>query len=352
MKLEISKTSLLVLLFSLPLNIILIEGIGNVYLSTVVVFIQFSIMLILTNAKILKGKTTLIAGELLLITSVATMINILLNGELINIQITKTVIYIQNILALILMNYIMKRVVLDYFLKLFVVVVLFSIVRVYIEEPSHFFKLSVLWDERIESEFVAGVNTFAMLVGLAFTISFFYFKQKYIKLILCGIFLMVIILTMSRGALLAAIITLFATSFYDTDRRTFELLVKYSLIGLVLIMAFLIFSGKMDAVLELISERFFSFFNGEKTANAFFAGRGDLIGYVLEKFSESNIFQFLFGHGNGSMSFVIPETGQKFETSHLVILDILYRNGIILTVLYILLQIWIFLKFLKNSKYW
>ena len=56
------------------------------------------------------------------------------------------------------------------------------VIRVYIEEPIHFFKLSVLWDERIESEFVAGVNTFAMFNGLAFVISFFYLKHKFLKL--------------------------------------------------------------------------------------------------------------------------------------------------------------------------
>jgi O-antigen ligase len=350
MRFDISKMSLLLLLFSLPMNIVLIRGIGNVYLSTILIFVQFALMTILSNAKILKGRMTLVAIELLIITSLTTLVNILLNGELIHMQITKTVIYTQNILTIILMSYFMKTIALDYFFKCFVIVILISIIRVYIQEPDHFFRLSVLWEERIESEFVAGVNTFAMLVGLAFIISFFYFKQKFTRFALCAVFLIMIVLTMSRGALLAAIITLFATTFYDTDKKTFELLVKYSFIGFLSIIFFLVFSGKMDSVLELINERFFSFFNEEKTANAFFAGRGDLVGYVFEQFLESNIFQFLFGHGNGSMSFVIPETGQKFETSHFVILDILYRNGVILTVLYLLLLIWIFLRFLKNRS--
>jgi len=348
MKIGISKTSSTLLLLSLPLNIIVIAGIGNVYLSTVMVMLQFMIMLFLSNGKLVKGRITYIVSEVFLLTLVVTIINIILNGELINAQITKTVIYLQNTLAIIMMSFFVKDLRPDYFYKTFLVIVIMCVIRVYIEEPSHFFKLSVLWDERIESEFVAGVNTFAMLNGLAFVISFFYLKHKFLKLFLSLFFILIIVLTMSRGALLAAIATLFITAFYDLNRETFNLLVKYSFIALIIGVFVLIFSGKIDAVMDLINERFFSFFYGEKSFNDFFAGRGDLIQHVTSKIYNSSIFQFLFGHGNGSMKFVIPETGQKFETSHLVPLDILYRNGIILTLLYINLLVKIFQKFIKN----
>jgi len=348
MKIGISKTSSTLLLLSLPLNIIVIAGIGNVYLSTVMVMLQFMIMLFLSNGKLVKGRITYIVSEVFLLTLVVTIINIILNGELINAQITKTVIYLQNTLAIIMMSFFVKDLRPDYFYKTFLVIVIMCVIRVYIEEPIHFFKLSVLWDERIESEFVAGVNTFAMLNGLAFVISFFYLKHKFLKLFLSLFFILIIVLTMSRGALLAAIATLFITAFYDLNRETFNLLVKYSFIALIIGVFVLIFSGKIDAVMDLINERFFSFFYGEKSFNDFFAGRGDLIQHVTSKIYNSSIFQFLFGHGNGSMKFVIPETGQKFETSHLVPLDILYRNGIILTLLYINLLVKIFQKFIKN----
>ncbi len=348
MKIGISKTSSTLLLLSLPLNIIVIAGIGNVYLSTVMVMLQFMIMLFLSNGKLVKGRITYIVSEVFLLTLVVTIINIILNGELINTQITKTVIYLQNTLAIIMMSFFVKDLRPDYFYKTFLVIVIMCVIRVYIEEPSHFFKLSVLWDERIESEFVAGVNTFAMLNGLAFVISFFYLKHKFLKLFLSLFFILIIVLTMSRGALLAAIATLFITAFYDLNRETFNLLVKYSFIALIIGVFVLIFLGKIDVVMDLINERFFSFFYGEKSFNDFFAGRGDLIQHVTSKIYNSSIFQFLFGHGNGSMKFVIPETGQKFETSHLVPLDILYRNGIILTLLYINLLVKIFQKFIKN----
>ena len=348
MKIGISKTSSTLLLLSLPLNIIVISGIGNVYLSTVMVLLQFMIMLFLSNGKLVKGRITYIVTEVFLLTLVVTIINIILNGELINTQITKTVIYLQNTLAIIMMSFFVKDLRPDYFYKTFLLIVIMCVIRVYVEEPTHFFKLSVLWEERIESEFVAGVNTFAMLNGLAFVISFFYLKHKFLKLFLSLFFIVIIVLTMSRGALLAAIATLFITAFYDLNRETFNLLVKYSLIAFIIGVYILIFSGKIDAIIDLMNERFFSFFYGEKSFNDFFAGRGDLIQHVTSKIYNSSIFQFLFGHGNGSMKFVIPETGQKFETSHLVPLDILYRNGIILTLLYINLLVKIFQKFIKN----
>lgn len=348
MKIGISKTSSTLLLLSLPLNIIVISGIGNVYLSTVMVMLQFMIMLFLSNGKLVKGRITYIVTEVFLLTLVVTIINIILNGELINTQITKTVIYLQNTLAIIMMSFFVKDLRPDYFYKTFLLIVIMCVIRVYVEEPTHFFKLSVLWEERIESEFVAGVNTFAMLNGLAFVISFFYLKHKFLKLFLSLFFIVIIVLTMSRGGLLAAIATLFITAFYDLNRETFNLLVKYSLIAFIIGVYILIFSGKIDAIIDLMNERFFSFFYGEKSFNDFFAGRGDLIQHVTSKIYNSSIFQFLFGHGNGSMKFVIPETGQKFETSHLVPLDILYRNGIILTLLYINLLVKIFQKFIKN----
>lgn len=173
MKIGISKTSSTLLLLSLPLNIIVISGIGNVYLSTVMVMLQFMIMLFLSNGKLVKGRITYIVTEVFLLTLVVTIINIILNGELINTQITKTVIYLQNTLAIIMMSFFVKDLRPDHFYKTFLLIVIMCVIRVYVEEPTHFFKLSVLWEERIESEFVAGVNTFAMLNGLAFVISFF-----------------------------------------------------------------------------------------------------------------------------------------------------------------------------------
>lgn len=350
MKIDITKTSLTLLLLSLPFNFIAISGVGNIYLSTIVVLVQFAILFSLVGKKLVSNITAIAAIAVFVITLISTVFNVLIDSELVIVQLKQTVIYFQNILSIILMTYFIKSLDVDYFFKLFLVIILISIIRVYIEEPGHIFMLSVYWEERIESKFVAGVNTFALFNGLAFTISFFYLKNKVLKLSLCIVFIIMIILTMSRGALLAVILTVFITALYDTRRETFRDLIKYTFYILLVGVLVLIFTGKMEGIIELISQRFFSFFDENITIDKFFTGRGTLISYVFTDFMDSSLFQFLFGRGNGSMDFVIPETGQKFETSHLVILDILYRNGIILTFLYIVLLVVILLKFLKNRN--
>lgn len=350
MKIDITKTSLTLLLLSLPFNFIAISGVGNIYLSTIVVLIQFAILFLLVGKKLVSNITAIAAIAVFLVTLISTVFNVLIDSESVIVQLKQTVIYFQNILSIILMTYFVKSIYLDYFFKLFLGIILISIIRVYIEEPDHIFMLSVYWEERIESEFVAGVNTFALFNGLAFTISFFYLKNKFLKLSFCIVFIIMIILTMSRGALLAVILTVFIAALYDIRRKTFRDLIKYTFYILLAGVFVLIFTGKMEEIIDLISRRFFSFFDENVTIDKFFAGRGTLISFVFSDFMDSSLFQFLFGHGNGSMNFVIPETGQKFETSHLVILDVLYRNGIILTFSYIILLVVILLKFLKNRS--
>ena len=350
MKISITKISLTLLLLTFPINFITLSGIGNIYLSTLMVLSQFLIMLFLTNGYLISNKTTLLVTLVFSVVFFSTIINILHNKMYINVQITKTVIYFQNVLALILMNHYLKYLSLRYFLNLFLLIVILIIVRVFIEEPDHVFKLSVLWGERIESEFVAGVNTFAIFNGLGLTISFFYLQKKRLKLLFCLLFLLVIFLTMSRGALIAIFFTLIVTALYDVKRETFNAILKYAIIGIITSTFILIFSGKMDEIIFQINNRFFSFLDGKTSLDSFFAGRGTLIKYVFNEFIQSNVFQILFGHGNGSMNFIIPETGQKFETSHLVIFDILYRNGLILTLLYLYLLFIILYKFLKRRN--
>ncbi|WP_103069034.1 O-antigen ligase family protein [Aquimarina sediminis] len=350
MKINIAKASLTTLLLSFPFNFIVLSGMGNIYLSTLMVLFQFLVMLVLTKGRLVNNNITLIAVLVFSLVFFSTGINILSNKMLINEQITKTVIYFQNVLALILMTYYIRALSLKYILNLFLVIVIFVSLRVFLEEPDHVFRLSVLWGERIEAEFVAGVNTFAIFNGLGLVISFFYLKKKSLRIFLCLLFLLIILLTMSRGALIAAVFTLFITALYDVKRETFNAIIKYSVIGVIAGMAILIFSGKMDEIVYQLNTRFLSFLDGKTSLDTFFAGRGTLIGYVFNEFINSSIFQMLFGHGNGSMDFTIPETGQEFETSHLVVFDILYRNGLVLTLLYLYLLFVILYRFLKRRK--
>ncbi|MDC1324511.1 O-antigen ligase family protein [Flavobacteriaceae bacterium] len=209
-------------------------------------------------------------------------------------------------------------------------------------------KLSTRWGERIEAYFIGGVNNFSLFVGIAFIISFFQLKKGRAQIIYCLFFLLMIVLGMSRGALLGVILTLFITSLYDMSLAKFKLLMKYTFYSLFSGFIILLVSGKIEEVTDKIQNRFFSLFTGEKGVNDFFSARGDLFSNIFNRLSESSILQILFGHGNGGIDFYDYVSRQHFETSHNLIVDIFYRNGIILCFIYILIFVGISWMFIVN----
>ncbi len=345
------KSLIIVLLLSIPFNYILVEGIGNVYLSTIIIFIEFFGLFLLKKGNILLKQNVLFAILIFLITLIVTVINVIYyDANLVKSQITNTIIYFQTLLVFIIASYFYDKVAFNFFIKSFLIIVFFASVRVIIEEPNHILKLSTRWDERISALFIGGANNYALFLGIAFTISFFYVKNKTIRVLSCLYFLIMIILTMSRGALLGVILTLFITSLYDTNRATFKLLVKYTTYSIFSGLVVLYSIGKIDEVLEKIEKRFFSLFTGEMGINDFFSARGDLLEDIFSRLSESSIFQILFGHGNGGIDFFNSASNQHYETSHNLLVDILYRNGIFLTVLYISIFTYLSWMFFKKRK--
>lgn len=345
------NTLVATLLLSIPFNFILIEGIGNLYLSIVVILINFFGLFLFTKGKIILNQEVLFALFVFLITLIVTVLNVIYSDQdLIKSQITNTVIYFQIVLVFILAMYFYTRINYNYFIELFLVIVFFAVLRVIIEEPNHILMLSTKREERIEALFIGGVNNFAMILGMAFVISFFSIKKKLKRIVFCLFFMTMIVLTMSRGALLGVILTLFITSFYDVDRKTFKQLIKYTLYSLIIGFMFLLATDNMNMLIDKIEDRFFSYFTGKKSTNDFFSGRGDLITDVFNRLNDSSVFQILFGHGNGGIDFYDSVSNQHFETSHNILIDILYKNGIILLGIYILLFIYILLLFLKKRN--
>lgn len=349
MRLKVSKLIISILLLSIPLNFIVIEGIGNIYLSMVIILIGALLLFLSSEGEILSRKNSLYVLTAFIITLLVTTINVIFyNFDLIRFQFISTIIYFQVTLVFVTVSFYYRSISLSYLYRLFIIISLFSLIRVIIEEPNHIFKLSILWEERIESTFIGGVNNFALILGIAFIISFFYIKDKWLKRILCVTFLSFIVLTMSRGGLFAVILTLFITSLYDTDRSTFKLLVKYSLYIFLTGFTFLLIIGKIDLVVEKIQSRFFSLFTEKIDVNTFFSSRGDLFSDIFKKLSDSSIFQIMFGHGNGSIDFYNVASGIYFETSHNILIDILYKNGVLFLLTYILVISYLFFLFIKK----
>ncbi len=337
-------------MLSIPLNFIVLNGVGNLYISTTLLFINFFLLLFLTDANILKKPNTLLALGFGLFFIFTTIVNIFFdNQEIIKMQSVYIILYLQNILAFIIFYYFFDRISLDFFLKLFLLIIVLSVFRIFIEEPNHIFSFSTIKGERIEAYFISGVNNFAIFIGVALIISFFYIKKRFLKLILCLFWLLVITLTLSRGALLGVIVTLFAVAFYDTDRKTLKALTKFT-IFLLLVGVFAIFYfDKVEVLVEQFNDRFLSFFTGEKSIETFSSGRIDVWGNMIERIGNSNFSQILFGHGVGSINFVI--LGElDFESSHNVFIDLAYRNGIIVCILYLMMVVHLFWLFIKNRN--
>ena len=348
MKLSV-KFLIVMLLMVIPFNFIAIEGIGNVYLSTLMILLTFSILFLVSKGQIILNDYALFGILVFVFTLVVTFLNIIYSDPgLIKLQITNTVIYFQTLLAFIIAVYYYDKISYNLFLRLFLIAIILSCLRVIIEEPNHALKISTRWGERIEAYFIGGVNNFSLFVGIAFIISFFQLKKGRAQIIYCLFFLLMIVLGMSRGALLGVILTLFITSLYDMSLAKFKLLMKYTFYSLFSGFIILLVSGKIEEVTDKIQNRFFSLFSGEKGVNDFFSARGDLFSNIFNRLSESSIRQILFGHGNGGIDFYDYVSRQHFETSHNLIVDIFYRNGIILCFIYILIFVGISWMFIVN----
>mgnify|MGYP006126479465 CR=1 FL=1 len=353
MKLSV-KIFIVILLMVIPFNFIAIEGIGNVYLSTIMILITFSTLFLVTKGQIILNDYVLFAVLVFVWTLVVTVLNIIYsNPDLIKLQITNTMIYFQTLLVFIIAIYFYDKISYNLFLRLFLIAMILSCLRVIIEEPNHILKLSTRWEERIEAYFIGGVNNFSLFVGIAFIISFFQLKKGAWQIIYCLFFLLMIVLGMSRGALLGVILTLFITSLYDMSTAKFKLLMKYTFYSLFSGFMILLISGKIDEVTDKIQKRFFSLFTGEQGVNDFFSARGDLLSNIFNRLSDSSILQILFGHGNGGIDFYDYVSHQQFKTSHNLLVDVFYRNGIILCLIYVLIFVgicWMFMVKRTRNK--
>ncbi len=334
---SISKSTLTALLLSIVFNYIIIEGIGNVYLSTLIIFGLFLFILAKTQGGLILKSASILGMAFFTYSFITTLLNVFFFApEILKQQIVTTVIYLQNTLVFLMAVYFFERISIDYFLKLFTGIVFLVTIRVIIEEPDHILQFSVEAGKRIEAYFVGGVNNFALLIGIALIVVFFHFKRRFLRIALMVYFLLAIALTMSRGALLSVIVCILLTSMISLDKRTINNIFKYSAVITFLVAVFIMVTGKSQVIWNLICERFFGLFTNNESLDIFFSGRGSLIKAIFGEMSNSSILQIIFGHGNGSIDFYDEATLQHYETSHNFLIDILFRNGIILLLTYLL----------------
>jgi len=343
------KSILFLILLTIPFNFIALEGIGNVYISTIVLIMAFVFILIKTRGHIFEKPNILLSVILLFVILIATFINVFFNSVSdFKPQLVASVIYFQNFSAFIIFYYIHNKYSYVFFLKCFLVFTIFACLRVIFEEPEKILLLSTRRGERIEAHFIGAMNNFALICGLAFFISIFYIKNNIIKIFTCLFLFFMIAISLSRGAFLGVLLTLFTVAIYDVNKKTLKVLLKSSLVSILVVMIAIFYFDKSGVIIEKIQNRFLSLFSGEKDTSTFSSGRLLIWEDILTRFFESNIFEILFGLGVGSINFRVVQS--LYHSSHNFFIDLLYKNGLIILIVYIFILGFTLNAFLKNRN--
>tara|TARA_R110002051_G_scaffold73135_1_gene132666 strand:+ start:37323 stop:38546 length:1224 start_codon:yes stop_codon:yes gene_type:complete len=349
-KISLPKLSVGLLLLSLPLNFIAFSGLGNVYSSTLIIFFLFLLLTSILYKRIFSKKDVLFSVFIFISLLLFTVLNVLFDGgHGLKMQLIFAVIYFQSFLVFIISYYALDKVDYDYVFKLYLFVGLLLFLRMAMEEPQNLFGFSAVRGERIEANFAGAVNNFALLIGLCVIISFFYIKNKTLKVVFSIASLFVLILTMSRGALLGTIITFFIVALYDTDSKTLKNLLRISAAITFIAIVGLFYFDKIDLVVSTVQDRFLGVFSGEASVKQFSSGRGIILTDIYNNhFVHSSFFEFLFGHGMGSIEFSV--NGAPYESSHNIFMDFAYRNGVLFLIFYMFFFLYLLHKFIKNRS--
>jgi len=347
---SLAKFSLILLLLSLPFNFILTDGVGSVYLSTIFIFLNFLIVVFFSKGRLILKKEAFIAICVFIYFLLFTILNVLVSkGFLLKEQLIFSVIHLQLFLVLILGNYYSSYINKEFLFKILLYVILLFSFRIFIDDWDKVFNLSSVRGFRVETIFAGGVNNFGLIVGLGFIISFFHLKKGILKVVSCLYFIVVIILTMSRGALFGLVITLFLVALYDPKGKILSSLLKTSFFLTIIGFVVLLYSNAAQDIALQFSERFLSIFSGETTIEQASSGRGLIVRDMYNNhIKNSSILEIFFGHGMGSINFMV--NGSPYESSHNFIVDLFYRNGILMLLGYLALVMYLCYMFFKNRK--
>ncbi|MGO4919922.1 hypothetical protein [Maribacter spongiicola] len=346
-KISLPKLCVGLLLLSLPFNFIAFSGLGNVYSSTLTIFSLFLLLIGVLFNRIFSKRDIILSILVFTTLLLFTIVNVVFDvGQGLKMQLIFAVIYFQSFLVFIISYYALDKVKLDYVFKLYLIVGLLLFIRMAMEEPQNIFGFSVVRGQRIEANFAGAVNNFALLIGLCVIISFFYIKNKTLKVLFSISSLFVLILTMSRGALLGTIITFFIVALYDTDSKTLKNLLRISAAITFIAIIGLFYFDKIDLVVTTVQERFLGVFSGKASVKQFSSGRGIILSDIYNNhFINSSVFEFLFGHGMGSIEFTV--NGALYESSHNIFMDFAYRNGVLFLLLYMFFFLYLLYKFIQ-----
>lgn len=190
-------------------------------------------------------------------------------------------------------------------------------------------------------------NEFASFFVIAISVAIIHFlnsKKLFVKcmlwvLILCGIY--IILMSGSRGALIAMIISMLITLF--TGKRL-------TLKGLIMIIVFGFIAWLVikNCIIELIPENTLSRISIEAIINDNGSGRSDIWKSAINDYWNGSIFNILFGYGYGGIE-VSNGFGMATSTMHNQFLQNLVSYGIVGFALYLRLLFLVFKEYIRNK---
>jgi hypothetical protein len=333
------------LMLSIPLNFIVVSGPANLYLSTLLIFIVYcSLVVYMLKKDKIHLYIISIYFYLLLITLFSYLVNQDINIKLVGIGVIK---YFQ-LFAILSVSYdLAKYIKFDYLMKFFLIVIFLASIRYISDNINTLFLFSVVSGERPNPEFIGSFNNFAMLVGIAILITIYEIKNILYRSLLLVYWSVIVLTTLSRGTVVSLLVTFL---FFLVIKKSFKYYLKvliYSLLSLIMITYTLEYLGYLDIVINLLDNRYFSFLEG-KSLDSYGSGRVEILNDIFyNHFLASNLFELLFGHGFGSIHFYVNPTF-LYDTTHNNFIDLLYKNGLIFSLFYIIYLCFLLLKLLQK----
>jgi len=334
------------LMLSIPFNFIVISSGGNLYLSTLLIFVIYSGLIVhLSKDKIhifIVGLFT----YLLLTSLVSFLFSESLDAKLMGIEIVK---YFQLFSILSIAYYFTKYIKFDYMMNLFIIIMFIASVRYIYMNINILFLFSTISGERPNPEFIGSFNNFAMLIGVAILITLYKIKNILYRNLLLIYWFMILITTLSRGTIVSLIVTFLFFLIMKKSFRYYLKVLSYIFFSFVVLVYILDYFGYIEIIINLLENRYLSFL-GEKTIDTYSSGRIEILNDIFyNHFLTSNILELLFGHGFGSIHFSLNPTF-IYDTSHNNFIDILYKNGLLFFVLYISYLYLLFKKLVKKRS--
>jgi len=334
------------LMFTIPFNFIVISTGGNLYLSTLVIFLTY----LKLSFSLIKEKFHLFTIGIFFYLLLTSLLSFLFS-ENINIKLMsiETVKYFQLFSILSISYYLSKYIKFDYLIKIFIIIMLFASIRYIITNINVLFLFSTISGERPNPEFIGSFNNFAMLIGIAILSTIYKIKNIIYRNLLLFYWLIILITTLSRGTVVSLLVTFLFFVIIKQSLRYYMKIFIYILFVLVLSIYILNYLDYLEIIISLLENRYLSFL-GEKTLNSYGSGRVDILHDIFyNHFLQSNIFELLFGHGFGSIHFYLNQTF-VYDTSHNNFIDILYKNGVLIFVIFLIYLYKILKQLLRQRK--